>query len=197
MILHTNFLSRTRYSAGILLLLRGWLDIPPGNPSFHGDMNCRVGADIHPFAFRTHAHALSTVITGYKYTPASKKYEEIAKGNPQWPQAFYPIKKRVTVKKGEWLAARCTYNTTGMTKHTRIGATAGDEMCNLYLMYYVEKGRARSINCFDITDQGISDNMPKDSDKPLPPNPLLEEKAKHKVVIYSLSTISTYQKTLF
>ena len=31
---------------------------------------------------------------------------------------------------------RCTYNTTGHATATRIGMTGGDEMCNLYLMFY-------------------------------------------------------------
>ena len=33
-------------------------------------------------------------------------------------------------------SCRCTYNTTGHSTATRIGSTGGDEMCNLYLMFY-------------------------------------------------------------
>ena len=32
----------TRYQAGILLLLRSYLNIPPNSPSVHGDINCKV-----------------------------------------------------------------------------------------------------------------------------------------------------------
>ena len=32
--------------------------------------------------------------------------------------------------------SRCTYNTTEHSTPTRIGSTGGDEMCNLYLMFY-------------------------------------------------------------
>ena len=42
----------------------------------------------------------------------------------------------MVVNPGEILAGRCTYNTTGHHTATRIGATGGDEMCNLYLMFY-------------------------------------------------------------
>ncbi len=38
----------THYSAGIYLMLRTYLSIPPQTPVIHGDMNCRVSPDIHP-----------------------------------------------------------------------------------------------------------------------------------------------------
>ena len=31
---------------------------------------------------------------------------------------------------------RCSYNSTGVNHETHIGGTAGDEMCNLYIMYF-------------------------------------------------------------
>ena len=40
------------------------------------------------------------------------EYTEIAKGSPQWPQAFYPVKEDFEVKDGDYLVARCTYNST-------------------------------------------------------------------------------------
>ena len=36
----------------------------------------------------------------------------------------------------DYVAARCTYDTRRESDVTVIGSTAGDEMCNLYLMYY-------------------------------------------------------------
>jgi hypothetical protein len=55
---------------------------------------------------RTHAHSLGTVITGYAYNEGRNEYREIARGNPQWPQAFYPMKELQTVKPGEIVTAR-------------------------------------------------------------------------------------------
>ena len=52
-------------------------------------------------------------------------------------------------------------------------------MCNLYLMYYVERGKATFEECFDEYDQEVTSHLPADSDKPLPANPQLEIKAKH------------------
>jgi hypothetical protein len=43
------------YTAGILLLWLGDLDIPPHQPSVHGDINCRMNdlpSPIYFFAFR-------------------------------------------------------------------------------------------------------------------------------------------------
>ena len=34
------------------------------------------------------------------------------------------------------LGPRCSYNSTGVNHETHIGGTAGDEMCNLYIMYF-------------------------------------------------------------
>ncbi|XP_055863805.1 peptidyl-glycine alpha-amidating monooxygenase B-like isoform X2 [Biomphalaria glabrata] len=64
------------------------------------DISCTFMMDksIIPFAFRTHAHGLGTVITGYQYNGT---YHEIGKGNPQWPQAFYPVKEVIEVKPGD------------------------------------------------------------------------------------------------
>ena len=115
------FLFRTRYNAGIFLLLRSYLTIPAGASKVHGDMNCPVPKTIHPFAFRTHAHQWGTVIKGYKYNKDSTIIEEIAAGNPQWPQQFYPIKKKVTVAEGEYLVARCTFNNTVGNRDIHIG----------------------------------------------------------------------------
>ena len=51
-------------------------------------------------------------------------------------------------------------------------------MCNLYVMYYLEDGTAMSIDCPNEADPAITRLLPVDSDKPLPPNPDLELKAK-------------------
>ena len=37
------------------------------------------------------------------------RYRQIAAGSPQWPQAFYPMKKINTVQPGEVVTARCYF----------------------------------------------------------------------------------------
>merc|ERR550519_2601687 len=175
----------TEYTAGILLMLRGFLSIPPNTQATHGDVNCPLpsASPLHFFAYRTHAHSLGTVITGYVYNAEKSSYHEIARGNPQWPQAFYPMKEVETVQPGEFLAARCTYNTVGHNTTTRIGSTGGDEMCNLYLMFYAKPDEVPKdfIMCMnEQAGRAITDGLPEDSDTPLPPNPKLEEHSNNK-----------------
>ena len=71
--------------------------------------------------FRTHAHQWGTVITGYKYDTRTDELIEFAKGNPQWPQAFYPVTANVTLTPGDFFVARCTYNTDNNPSNTYIG----------------------------------------------------------------------------
>merc|ERR1719318_312174 len=83
-----------------------------------------------------------------------------------------------TVNPGEVLAARCTYNTTGHHTPTKIGATGGDEMCNLYLMFYTLSAKDDFIVCADEQNPALTSQLPYGSDVPLPPNPALEHKAE-------------------
>ena len=142
-------------------------------------MNCQVDMRMKPFAFRTHAHSHGVVITGYKYTPSTGEMTEFARGNPQWPQAFYPVTNQVTFEPGDYIVARCTFNTTDSDKALHIASTHDQEMCNLYVMYYLEEGTASQIDCANEEDRSLSLKLPSDSDKPLPPNPELELKASH------------------
>ncbi|KAG0719757.1 Peptidyl-glycine alpha-amidating monooxygenase [Chionoecetes opilio] len=181
---------KQKYKAGIYLLIAGTTVIPAHTPKTHADMNCLLGdsgepVDIHLFAYRVHAHALGSVITGYLFDTTKNEYKEIAKGNPQWPQAFYPMNKTYLAKPSDILHARCTWNSTQRARNTFIGSTAADEMCNLYLMYYTDlKTGSEFSACPRETYPMITKNLPPDSDVPLPPNPLLEEHAmgvnKHK-----------------
>jgi hypothetical protein len=59
------------------------------------------------------------VITGYKFR--DNQIKEIARGDPQKPQTFYPMKKIEELRNGDYIAARCTYNTTMKDTSTQIG----------------------------------------------------------------------------
>ncbi len=108
------------------------------------------------------------------------KLEEIARGNPQWPQAFYAMERVFDVEEGDLLMARCTFDSSGRNRTTFIGATSDDEMCNLYLMYYTDTANGSPYEtCIDMEAQSATEMLPADSDTPLPPNPLLEEHALH------------------
>ena len=62
---------------------------------------------------------------------------------------FYPVEKNATdIRQGDLLASRCTmYNHRDHV--VRVGSTGNDEMCNFYLMYYVDGDRIlEQKNCF-------------------------------------------------
>ncbi|XP_045539131.1 peptidylglycine alpha-hydroxylating monooxygenase [Papilio machaon] len=130
---------RMRRQAGVLLLGTGGYILP--NRVEHMETACPIIEDkvIHPFAFRTHTHSLGKVVSGYSVRRSSRgdKWSLIGKKDPQLPQMFYPVSDTTPLHKGDVLAARCTMNNTH-NYPVRIGPTNKDEMCNFYLMYWVE-----------------------------------------------------------
>ncbi|GFS07686.1 peptidyl-glycine alpha-amidating monooxygenase [Elysia marginata] len=176
--IHTTY-EKQPFVAGIFLLMSTWFAIPPEDPSFPVDISCKFERDMTmvPFAYRTHAHGLGKVITGYKYSNGN--YTEIGKGNPQWPQAFYPVKEKIEIKKGDILAARCTYDSSSMSHTVKVGATGDDEMCNFYIMFYTDGSVTNPYGqCMNNRMPRLTgSHFPADVSVPLPPNPALEEKA--------------------
>ena len=99
----------------------------------------------------SHTHSLGRVVSGWTVSP-NMTWTLLGKADPQRPQMFYPVSGsgEVVVRDGDRLAARCT-----MVSHretfTWVGPTASHEMCNFYLMYWVE-GR-RKLNqerCYSV-----------------------------------------------
>lgn len=77
-------------------------------------------------------------MTGYRIDQDTLQWTMIGKGDPQKPQMFYPVRRPLTIRQGDWVAARCTmYNFLDET--VNIGSTGNDEMCNFYIMYYVNR----------------------------------------------------------
>lgn len=100
--------------------------------------------EIHPFAYRTHAHKLGRVISGYRVR--DQHWEEIGRQDPRKPQMFYNVTSpNLTVRQGDILASRCTME-NNYDHNVRIGPTQNDEMCNLYIMYYVDGDRLLEPN---------------------------------------------------
>uniref|UniRef100_H2Z540 peptidylglycine monooxygenase n=1 Tax=Ciona savignyi TaxID=51511 RepID=H2Z540_CIOSA len=99
-----------KYYAGIFLLGSPYISIPP-HSNGHSDISCRpqhLDNKITVFAFRTHAHSLGTVITGYRFRNGQSKM--IGKGNPQWPHAFFTrVGGKIDLLPGDTVAARCDF----------------------------------------------------------------------------------------
>ncbi|GBP42044.1 Peptidylglycine alpha-hydroxylating monooxygenase [Eumeta japonica] len=79
------------------------------------------------------------VVSGYvvRRSLNGDKWQLLGKKDPQLPQMFYPVRDQSPISYGDVLAARCTMNNT-LNYPVPIGATNKDEMCNFYLMYWVE-----------------------------------------------------------
>jgi len=114
---------RTPNTAGVYLLETGGYIKPQQEEYF--ETACGMSEDVvmYPFAYRTHTHKLGVVNTGYvikttnDVTDGDSEKEawiELGRRSPQLPQMFYPIADagKVTVNKGDVLAARCTMRNT-------------------------------------------------------------------------------------
>ena len=96
---------------------------PTSNTAFSIEGGCefRESKTITPFAYRVHAHAHSTVISGFYKKSGSEQWSLIGSRSPQDPQAFYPALHRPTVGGGDTLAARCLYDTHEEEHDVHIG----------------------------------------------------------------------------
>jgi len=123
--------------AGVYFLGTGGMIPAQGTTYMESACKLNTDLDIHPFAFRTHTHALGRVVSGWKVSP-NMEWSLIGKKDPQLPQMFYPVEDPdMVIRRGDTLAARCTM-VSYRDRITWIGATAEDEMCNFYMMYWVQ-----------------------------------------------------------
>ena len=111
----------------------------PAGQTTKAEAACHLSTNLilHPFAFRVHTHALGQVVTGWKVS-SDMSWTLLGKDDPQLPQMFNPVAdKSTTLTRGDILASRCTMYNDRPTD-VRVGVTTNDEMCNFYLMYWVE-----------------------------------------------------------
>ncbi|XP_038208251.1 peptidylglycine alpha-hydroxylating monooxygenase [Zerene cesonia] len=120
----------------------------------HMETACTLREDkvIHPFAFRTHTHSLGQQVSGYvvRKSMSGDDWSLIGTKDPQKPQMFYPVVYNSPIGKGDILAARCIMK-NDHDYMVKIGSTNQDEMCNFYLMYWVENDTPLDMKyCFSI-----------------------------------------------
>ena len=122
----------------------------PVNQTTKAEAACAIKTNLilHPFAFRVHTHALGKIVSGWKVSP-DMNWTLLGKDDPQLPQMFNSIEKNtMTLTRGDIIASRCTMFNNGETD-VSVGPTKNDEMCNFYLMYWVEGNRIPSETyCF-------------------------------------------------
>merc|ERR1712020_673962 len=111
----------------------------PAQTTTYSEAACQLDTNliVHPFAFRVHTHGLGRVVSGWKVTP-DMSWTLLGKRDPQLPQMFEKLKDTsITLKNGDTLATRCTM-VNYKDSAVYVGSTNEDEMCNFYMMYWVE-----------------------------------------------------------
>ncbi|XP_049594405.1 peptidyl-glycine alpha-amidating monooxygenase B isoform X2 [Syngnathus scovelli] len=159
------------FIAGIYLLMSMDTVIQPGKRVTNADIACDYKSyPIYPFAFRTHTHHLGKVVSGYRIR--NGKWSLIGRQSPQLPQAFYPTNHDVDVQYGDMLAARCMFTGEGRSKETYIGGSSDDEMCNFYIMYYMESKHAIPyMNCMKQGSTKLFQHIPPEANIPIAVSP--------------------------
>uniref|UniRef100_A0A3B4Z4W3 Peptidylglycine alpha-amidating monooxygenase n=1 Tax=Seriola lalandi dorsalis TaxID=1841481 RepID=A0A3B4Z4W3_SERLL len=159
------------FIAGIYLLMSVDTVILPGKRVTNADVACDYTSHpIYPFAFRTHTHHLGKVVSGYRIRDG--KWSLIGRQSPQLPQAFYPANKELSVKYGDTIAARCVFSGEGRTSKTYIGGTSDDEMCNFYIMYYMDSKHAIPfMNCMETGSKELFEHIPAEASVPIAVSP--------------------------
>ncbi|XP_012660079.1 peptidyl-glycine alpha-amidating monooxygenase isoform X2 [Otolemur garnettii] len=154
--------------AGMYLMMSVDTVIPAGEKVVNSDISCHYkNYPMHVFAYRVHTHRLGKVVSGYRVR--NGQWMLIGRQSPQLPQAFYPVEHPVDVSFGDLLAARCVFTGEGRTEATHIGGTSSDEMCNLYIMYYMEAQRAVSfMTCTQNVAPDTFGTIPAEANVPIP-----------------------------
>jgi peptidylglycine monooxygenase len=127
-------------AAGVFLLGTNGYIMPKSTEYMETACTINEPVILHPFAYRTHTHSLGRVVSGYRVRKGRNGKDSwtlIGKKNPMRPQMFYPVENEMTIIKGDTLAARCTM-VSDRSRVTMIGSTNEDEMCNFYIMYWMD-----------------------------------------------------------
>ncbi|XP_061887416.1 peptidyl-glycine alpha-amidating monooxygenase B isoform X3 [Entelurus aequoreus] len=159
------------FIAGIFLLMSKDAVILPGKRVTNADVACDYDSyPIYPFAFRTHTHGLGKVVSGYRIR--NGEWTLIGRQSPQLPQAFYPSNRDVDVKYGDILAARCMFTGESRSEKTYIGGTSDDEMCNFYIMYYMDSKHAIPyMSCMETGRAKLFQHIPSEANIPIAVSP--------------------------
>nr|APL97852.1 peptidylglycine alpha-amidating monooxygenase variant 3 [Castor fiber] len=154
--------------AGMYLMMSVDTVIPAGEKVVNSDISCHYKMyPMNVFAYRVHTHHLGKVVSGYRVR--NGQWTMIGRQSPQLPQAFYPVEHPVDVSFGDILAARCVFTGEGRTEATHIGGTSSDEMCNLYIMYYMEAKHAVSfMTCTQNVAPDMFRTIPPEANIPIP-----------------------------
>uniref|UniRef100_A0A1I7WFW3 Cu2_monoox_C domain-containing protein n=1 Tax=Heterorhabditis bacteriophora TaxID=37862 RepID=A0A1I7WFW3_HETBA len=119
--LHMSIM-RPVYQAAVMLFVSGQ-SIPPHRKQVQNNISCEYTSDteIHPFAFRTHTHAMGRVVSAY--FKRKDQWTKIGSRNPQWPQLFEIISTSPVIRKGDLMAASCRFDSYDKSEAVPMGLT--------------------------------------------------------------------------
>ena len=125
--------------------------LPPLSQTYQ-DGGCRIGEKkiLHPLSYIVHTHARGQVVSAWRVrqhqrAPGLDHWSLIGRKSPLAPQSFYPVSDpAMRLVEGDRLAVRCTMlNLSSRT--VRQGLASYDEMCDVYLMYWVWGNHTRLL----------------------------------------------------
>ncbi|XGW21085.1 hypothetical protein V3C99_004221 [Haemonchus contortus] len=167
--------------AAVLLFASGE-PIPPGKSQVQINMSCEYGGntELHPFAFRTHTHAMGRVVSAYYKHEGV--WTKIGARNPQWPQLFEMIPTNPVIKKGDLMAATCRFDSHDKKVPVQMGSMGVNEMCNFYMMFYWDASEENpfpwgAMCGFQERADEVRAGYPKEGTQLLPSRPDLEHHA--------------------
>jgi len=138
-------------AATLLLATDGQI---PAKKTEHLEVACVIDepVELHPFAFRVHTHQRGTKVSGWlveENEAGIDKWNLLGERDPRLPQLFQNVfNQSLVISQGDILAARCSIQ-NNEKRIIKIGPTEEDEMCNFYLMYWVDGDRVLDQNtCF-------------------------------------------------
>lgn len=136
-------------TAATLLLVTGGEIQPKTTEELEAACTVQEPVEMHPFAYRVHTHRHGTKVRGWAVTrqdSGERAVTLLGERDPQLPQLFDSVKNTsLVIRQHDVIAAQCTIKNN--EKHViDVGPTGEDEMCNFYLMYWVDGDRVLSEN---------------------------------------------------
>ena len=132
-------------TAGIKSIHAGGLVLPASKTYLEAGCPLTGRQDLHPLFFLVHTHGLGTWASLWAVTGAHRdRWEVVGRADPQKPQQWREVENRTALKQGDVLMGRCTMESS-RNKVTLTGPTREEEMCAVYMLYWVE-GRDRLGN---------------------------------------------------
>jgi len=129
-------------TAGIKSLHAGGVILPASKTYLEAGCPLTGRQEIHPLYFLVHTHDLGTWASIWAVKGDNRnRWEVVGREDPQKPQEWREVENSSGLKQGDVLMGRCTMESSRTTV-TLTGPTRQEEMCAVYLLYWVE-GRDR------------------------------------------------------